>query len=342
MPQQAGKGRIDPFKAPIEGEKENDSQSSKERKTIEMIEKMFSRYKLARQAYDTDWIENYKFFRGKQWKEARPSYRDDSVLNFIHSTIQTIVPIMTDSRPNIETIPENPEDFEFSQIMTQLLRSKWDRDLFSQIVVEAIIDASIYGTSISEQPWNQDLLQGLGDYEFNTVDPLYCYPDPRSRDINDEFGGGFITAIPTDLAEVKREYPKKAHLLKSDISDIDMAKAAKQNMDDYTVRSATDNLTLVQGERPMDGERANQILVITAWMQDDTMIEEKIMEEDKQGNKINKGFRMKKKYPNGRKIKIANKVLLEDIDNPYLDGKFPFAKLVDRIAYRGIPSHPFF
>lgn len=334
MPQQRGKGRIDPMMgASYEGATENKEQSAEERKTVQMVEKLFSRYKQARYPYDANWIENYKFFRGKQWKTARPSYRNSDVLNFIHAAIQTIVPIMTDNRPNIEAVPENPEDFEFAMIMTQLLRSKWDRDQFSQIVAEAIVDACIYGVAISEQPWEQDTHQGLGDFDFRTVDPLYFYPDPRARDVNDSFGKGVITAIPTDLAEVKRKYPDKAHLLKADLSDIDMAKTAKQDMDDYRIRSATDNLTLVEGERPADVNQPDQILVITAWLKDDAIIEEKIQQSDKSGKKIS-GYRTRKKYPNGRKIVTANKVLLEDDENPYLDGEFPFCRLIDHILPR--------
>jgi len=334
MPQQRGKGRIDPIMgAKYEGATENNEQSAKDRKTVQMVEKLFSKYKQARYPYDSNWIENYKFFRGKQWKIARPSYRNSDVLNFIHSAIQTIVPIMTDNRPNIEAVPENPEDFEFAMIMTQLLRSKWDRDQFSQIVAEAIVDACIYGVAISEQPWEQETHQGLGDFDFRTVDPLYFYPDPRARDVNDSFGKGVITAIPTDLAEVKRKYPDKAHLLKADLSDIDMAKTAKQDMDDYRIRSATDNLTLVEGERPADVNQPDQILVITAWLKDDAVIEEKIQQSDKTGKKIS-GYQTRKKYPNGRKIVIANKVLLEDEENPYLDGEFPFCRLIDHILPR--------
>jgi ribosomal protein L34 len=334
MPQQRGKGRVDPMMgAAFEGATENNEQDAQDRKTVMMVEKLFSRYKQARMPYDGNWVENYKFFRGKQWKVARPAYRNSEVLNFIYSAIQTIVPIMTDNRPNIEAVPENPEDFEFAMIMTQLLRSKWDRDQFSQIVAEAIVDACIYGAAISEQPWEQDTHEGLGDFDFRTVDPLHFYPDPRARDVNDNFGKGVITAIPTDLAEVKRKYPKKAHLLKADLSDIDMAKAAKQDMDDYRIRSATDNLTLVEGERPADVDQPDQILVITAWLKDDAIIEEKIQQSDKTGKKVS-GYRTRKKYPNGRKIVVANKVLLEDEENPYLDGEFPFARLVDHILPR--------
>jgi hypothetical protein len=105
-------------------------------------------------------------------------------------------------------------------------------------------------------------------------------------------------------------------------------------MEDYRVRTPTDNLTLVQGERPNDAEGPDQILVITAWLDDDTMVEEKVMEEDSQGKKVHKGFRTRKKYPNGRKVVIANKVLLEDEENPYIDGKKPFARLIDHILPR--------
>ena len=324
-----GTGRISTFQAPSEGQSDLAQQSPKDRETMLMVEKLFARYKQHRHNYDQTWVENYRFFRGNQWKEPRPAYRNVDVLNFTNASIQTIIPILTDNRPNVVTIPENPSDFDFSEIMTQVLTAKWDRDNYSQIVVEALVDAMIYGTAITSQEWNADLLNGLGDYEWKTIDPMYCYPDARSGNINDGKGEGFITAIPTDLAQVKREHPDQAHMLKADLADIDVNKAAKIDQNDFTIRSATDNLTLVQNERPHEKETAPQILVVTAWLDDNAMIEEKVMEKDADGKERQKGFRLKKKYPNGRKVKIANKVLLEDIDNPYIDGKMPFAKLVD-------------
>jgi hypothetical protein len=316
-----------------EGTTSDGEQGEKARKTVKMVEDLFQRAKRARANYDTDWIENYKFFRGRQWTEKRPSYRHSEVLNFIHAAIQTIVPILTDRRPNIETVPENPSDFEFSEIMTQVLRGKWDRESWGQIVAEGIVDACIYGTAISEQPWNPDLLSGLGDYEFKTVDPMYVYPAPESHDINSENNDYLIIAKPHDLNEIKRKYPKRAHKLKSDISDVDMSKTAKIDMDDFRVRSASDNLSLVQGERPMDSDQPNKILLITAWIRDETLIEEEIKTKSEDGT-LKKGFRTKKKYPNGRKIVLASGQLLEDGDNEYLDGKFPYAKLVDYIMPR--------
>lgn len=324
---------IDSKSAVKEGKTQEDTQSMEEKKTVRMVEGLFRRAKRARMQTDADFVENYKFFVGKQWKQARPSYRHSEVLNFTHAAIQTIVPILTDSRPNIETIPENPADFEFSEIMTQLLTAKWDREQWGQIVAEAIVDASIYGTAISEQPWDQDELDGLGDLEFKTVDPVYCYPAPGSTDINSKDNKYFITAVPTDIEEVKRKYPKKAHKLQADISDIDLARTAKLDMDDFKVRSPTDNLTLVQGERAQDMEHPDQILLLTCWIADDTLVEEEIRQKTADGT-LKKGFRTKKKYPRGRKLVIAGGQLLEDEQNPYIDGKFPFARLVDHIMPR--------
>ena len=336
MPKTDGTGRVEAMKgAPGASDAPQEAEQSEEaRKTVRLVEKLFSRYKAHRMNYDSDWVDNYKFYRGEQWAEKRPTYRNNDVLNFTHAAVQTIVPIITDARPNIETIPENPSDFEFSEIMTQLMRAKWDRESYSQIVAEGVVDAMIYGTAISEQQWDQELHDGLGDYRFETVDPLFFYPDPRARDVNDQFGKGVITAIPTDIAEVKRKYPDKAHMIKSDISDLDSATTAKLHMEDYRIRSSSDNYQIVQGDRPQDADNPDQVLVLTAWIDDETMIEEEIVEKDKNGQKVSKGFRQKKKFPNGRKIVIANKILLEDEENPYIDGKKPFAKLVDYILPR--------
>ena len=238
---------IESNSAKKEGTSSGGEQSAKKRKTVKMVEKLFQRAKRERAKYDKDWVENYKFFRGNQWTEKRPSYRHSEVLNFVHAAIQTIVPILTDRRPNIEALPENPSDFEFAEILTQVLRGKWDRETWGQIVAEGIVDACIYGTAISEQPWNPDLLDGLGDYEFKTVDPMYVYPAPDSHDINSDNNDFLIIAKPTDINEVKRKYPKAAHNIKSDISDVDLAKTAKTDMDDYRIRSASDNMSLVQG-----------------------------------------------------------------------------------------------
>jgi hypothetical protein len=317
-----------------EAPKRKAEQGEKEKRVVNMAEKWLTQAKRHRGLFDTNWVSNVKFVEGKQWRERRPSYRHSEVLNLTHAAIQTIIPILTDNRPNIETLPQEPSDFEFSEIMTQILRSKWDIGGFSQIVAEGIVDLATIGTVISKQEWDEDANFGLGEYEFELVDPIHCYPDPNARDVNDKFCRRFQTAVPTDLEEVKRKYPKWAHLLKPNVGDMPLTQQARVEVeDDYRVRSVSDYDMLIQSDRPIDSDRPSQVLLVTTYCHSDEVEEYEIMEKDKEGQEIKK-YQTRKKYPNGRKIVHANGVLLEDIENPYIDGKFPFARGVDHLRPR--------
>ena len=218
--------------------------------------------------------------------------------------------------------------------MTQILRSKWDRRLFSQVVAEGIVDLATYGTVVSCQEYDHDINFGLGDYEFETVDPLYVYPDPEARDVNDKRSRRFQTAVPTNVETVQRKYPEWAHLIKPNVGDVPNAQMARSQLeDDYRVRSVQDYDLLIQSDKPSDKERQEQVLLVTTYCHSDEVEEFEIKEKDENGVE-QKRFQTKKKFPNGRKIVHANGILLEDGENPYIDGKFPFARAQDHIRAR--------
>ena len=328
-------GKLEEHEATSQSKKDGTNQGAKgeqtdvDRRIVKMSEDWLTKSKRHRSRYDQNWVSNVKYAEGNQWTEKRPSYRHSEVLNFTWASIQTIIPILTDNRPNIETLPQEPSDFEFAEIMTQILRSKWDRRQFSQILAEGIIDLATYGTVVSRQEWDEDLDFGLGDYEYQTVDPIYCYPDPNGRDVNDSYSQRFQTAVPTDIDCVKRKYPKWAHLIKANVGELPHGFRTSEDIrDDYRVESASDYGKLVQNEKPADSEGSDQVLLVTTYCLSQEVEEYEIEEKDENGGTVKK-FQTKKKYPNGRKIVHANGVLLSDEENPYIDGKFPFARGVD-------------
>ena len=109
--------------------------------------------------------------------------------------------------------------------------------------------------------------------------------------------------------------------------------ARSQMEDDYRVRSVQDYDLLIQSDKPAESERHEQILLITTWCHSEEVEEFEIKEKDENGTE-KKRFQTKKKFPNGRKIVHANGILLEDGENPYIDGKFPYARGVDHIRAR--------
>src|SRR5690606_27714198 len=82
-------------------------------------------------------------------------------------------------------------------------------------------------------------------------------------------------------------------------------------------------------ERSTDqaGER-DLCMLITCYIKDSDEICEEEYEDEETGEKK---YRQKKKFPKGRKIQLAGKVLLYDIENPYNDGEFPYERGVNYI-----------
>lgn len=308
--------------------------SEDELKAIRLVERLYQDAKRAREKHDKNWIDNYKFFKGKQWKEKRPSYRHSEVINYVFSEIQSVLVILTDNRPNIDVLPQDPSDYEFAQILSQILTSKWDANAWSYVLAEAILDAAIYGTAIAEVPWKSELAEGLGDFTFETVDPLYFYPDPNARHkVNDEYCGHTLTAIPTDVGKLKTKYPDKAAFIKPDTTNLGVDDSTREDADDVKVKSPVDNRVLLESGISYANGKSGQALLLCAYLKSDEVIEECIGNDvDVETGLEKELYQTKKKYPNGRKIEVVGGVLLSDSDNEY--SKFPYARLVDHIMPR--------
>lgn len=324
----------DQFNAPIEGDTRGpEEQSPDEEQAAKLVERLFAEAKAARDSLDTKWTEFYRAFLGDQWKEQRPSYRHSEVINLLFSEVHTLVPLMTDNRPIVETIPEDPSDFEFSGIINKLLSSKWDRDLYNYILAEGIIDASVYGTGIGTVPWDKNRLDGLGDYDFFMMDPFTFFPDPHAWDVNHKTSAYCVTAEPEDPAVIRADYPHKAKLITAgDLGELSLSTTGRGQShlrDDIRFRNPTDRRTMVLDPEHTHGEKSESILKLTLFYKDPSVIEQKVNKEGEPER-----FRKVKKYPNGRKIVTANGITLEDGPLPFDDGNFPFARLVDHAMPR--------
>lgn len=299
-------------------------QSPEEEKTVRMVEKLFREAKAHRSKYDSDWLDNYKMFRGKQWKEQRPYYRHSDVINLIFQSIQSSIPILTDAQASFEYLPMEPNDTQISVALNDLSGSDWQRLNWLMVETEALYDSHIYGTAFTYMGYNPDKNYKAGEIEWCTKDPFYIYPDPAMKEINDEKGRYIIEAEPRTLREIKRLFPSKGHLVKSDVSS---DKDDRTNIREVQYISPTEN-ALMTTDTPRQESSSNKALLVTCYLMDDEFTEEP------KDNGVNTTYTQKLKYPNGRKIVYANGVLLFDDHNPYDDGKFPYQRLINYILPR--------
>lgn len=325
-----------------EGKDASYQPTDEERKVIKMVMRRFERAKKKRKPYDEKWLDNYKFFRGKQWKENRPTYRHSEVINMVFQAIQSSVGAMTDSRPKIEYLPKEPSDLELCDIMNQVLESDWEQGNWLYVLMESIYDAHIYSTGFGDVSFDPEADFGAGKITYQSDDPFYTYPDPSGKDINAEGDRGckeYFYAEPVDVERLKRQYPDKAKFIKPDLTDL--VADSKTQLDQIRYRSPVDARTMVEGnERP--DTSSDQALKITAYLLSDESVEERTPELDEMGEpKLDpvtgaplETLERRLKYPRGRKIVIAGGVLVEDGENCYEDGKIPKFKITNYILPR--------
>ena len=313
------------------GEGSGHNPSPEERKVLQLVDSLYGKAKKYRKKYDQKWIDFYKFFRGKQWKEVRPSYRHSEVLNVVFQTIQSMVPTLTDSRPTLEFLPTIPSQYELADILTKVAENDWVHNNWMMVLTEILFDSHIYGTGFGHCGYDDDANQGLGNICFESQDPFYFFPDPQARDINGRRTKHIIIAEPIDISVLKKEYPDKAAHISADV--LDMSQGDKSDIDQTLFRSPVDSRMLVEGGAGLDAAANNQALKITVYLKDEDVEEvEKI--EPCVGGMPESTTEQRLKYPNGRKIVVAGGVVLEDGPMEYEDGLFPFARMINYVLPR--------
>lgn len=310
-------------------------QSEEDQRCVKYVMRLFQKYKKHRERYDRNWLHYYKMFRGDQWDGIKmPRFRQKEIINMIWESIQSNVPLQTDVRPRLTFVPEEPSDMEFAQILTEISNADWERNNWLMPLTEVIIDGYLYGTGFGHPGYDARADFGLGSATFESEDPFYCYPDPECRQINDRYSRGFITAVPTCTERLKAEYPHLEMQIKSDIQDV--IQSSKTALNDFKYRTTnTDrdmpDVSFLEGKE----SGSPRTLVITAYLLPDDMDE--LVEPDGTDESGEPKYKktMKKKYPNGRVIKIACGLKLEDKPSlPFEHGEIPFCKYVNYILPR--------
>lgn len=317
-------------KSAYESKPVNYQPTDEEERAIKLAESCFQKSKKARKLYDEKWLDYYRMFRGRQWLEARPSYRHSEVINLIFRAIQSQVPILTDTRPRPQFIPTEPSDTEIAQVLNDLLASDWNRNDWDMTIVESLYNGHFYGTYFASVGYDEKADYGAGSVTFESEDTFYCYPDPNARDINHRTSNYFVWAEPVAVDQLKRDYPKVAEFIKPDL--IDFSKRQRVNFkEQIRYKSPLDNRTVIEGQGAydMDG-MGSETLKIEVYIHDQEFIEDQIdvPREDIAPSTEGTGtvYVQKLKYPKGRKICIASGVLLSDGPLPYEDKKFPYVR----------------
>ena len=314
-----------PLTDPINADSQN-SNMSEDQQEVKLVLALLDQGKQAKTDVVKDWDKRWDFYCGTQWDQGRPAYKSSPVYNIIRSSIQAILPILTDAHPGFNVIPEEPADYSFADTLSKLTESWWDKSSLDHTLIEIIMDSFIYDAGIAKITWDPDLQDGIGDVKMDCVDPRDIYIPPQARDFDKDCP--FVVHLTKkSVGELKIKFPDKASLIKPDADTKTQEENKSQNKTDVTLISPIDKKSSISNSMPSSGGDDRSLATVAeCWIEDNTL------EEYQEENEI----KFKKRYPRGKVITILpfQRVLLQSVENPYKHGKKPFVRFVDTILPR--------
>lgn len=162
------------------------------------------------------WLWLDKLYRGRQWQGDAPEHKSRPVLNFTFSLIESIIPRITDNRPEVLVMArDSGEDKQLAEQLQRVHPYLWYVNRMHTKLPEVVRTMAKYGTAIMKTIWDPDFhTEDVGDVRYSVVHPMNFYPDPRASDIP-EMEYCFVRSIKP-MEFFHRRWPDKGRLVVPD------------------------------------------------------------------------------------------------------------------------------
>lgn len=160
-------------------------------------------------AYDKNikknWPRWHSLYEARHWDGSQRPWMSTPVINLTFSVIQTIVPILTDSRPQIAVVPRVPETDKVAEVLSTIVEWLWESCDMDIKLPKVMTNAMIFGNAFVKVLWDPSLRGGLGDIRIEEVDPSLVFVSPHARTLED--ADWVIHAENVRRSVVERLYP---------------------------------------------------------------------------------------------------------------------------------------
>jgi len=308
----------------------------------EKVNNLVTEAKQSKAALERGWKELREFYEGDQWDKKRPTWRANNVINASFANVETSVAIIMSMLPKLIARPANETAVDTADRVTSALSFLWKKLKIRKSMLLSLKDSQIYGTGAMKVTWsneagedrwldlvdeegNPQLDDGgeragkvvrLGEVCVRRVSPFHFHPDPLALSVED--AAYIVEAKEVDMDHIRKRYPEKAHLVTADTQGIPTLDRIWSNrapiVDPSHDRGGAEGYSSSLPAR-------SRVTLYEVWVRSlgllygpDEVVDYKALYEQ---------------YPGGRVITIAGSVILNDMPNPFDDGKFPYILLPD-------------
>lgn len=304
-----------------------------------MLSRLIHLYEVAvsdKSRWTKHWKTNYRFYMGQQWG-TRPEWKSSPIENHVFSKIETMVPILTDNRPKIDTLPRQPEYMEYAETIQKLMNYLWTRNNMDQVLASVVKDMLLFGKGFFYAYWDED----AGEVKIEAVAPQNIFPDPRATSVKD--ARYMIHVLQMSRTDVAMRWPDSNGLMRRgamtvpDPGDFRRIVADNQRSPIHSGYQYPEDaggtletvVPWVKADLDSGAQEDETVQVVQFWIRDPEVIETNL--RDGEGNTLFENGQpimvRQPKYPGGRHIIVVGDRVVHDDVNPFVHGRFPYVEL---------------
>lgn len=208
----------------------------------EIVNKVWSDYRYAmekKSELHKKWRKYEKFYKNDQWSDVKiDPNRIKPTINYVFTTVESLMPYLTTNVPDPIILPTNPEDEQVARDLTKIVKIILEKNGIEKYLQIGERERLKFGTCIWKVFFDPSKHNGLGDVAFEIVDPVNFFIDPN--EVNDLQNADFCgTSVRRSIEYLKKRYPEKANEIEADQMNSEITVYDTEDEEDPRNRQAT-------------------------------------------------------------------------------------------------------
>lgn len=281
-----------------------------ETETLNRVLNRFETVRRYRLNFEPIWLQSYRNYINFRKKEAEGKANVFIPLTYyIVETLTAHILSLYSVRPLVLIHPREPQDEINARILTELINYQLQRIEFNSIIENIVKSASLYGTGVAKIFWEKrEVVKSINPILPPVVLEDYDAPVIEPIDIFDFYIDWYATDLQNASYIIHRTY-----------EDLEKLQAMQEAGIYMNV------------EKLKEGER----MVRTDDFKTEKYALRQTQEQTTYTDKYTTKIELLEYWEKNRVITVANRrVVLRDIDNPFIHNKFPFAM----VRFNSIPN----
>lgn len=164
-----------------------------------------------------DWKRYAMIYQGQHWSGNQKEWQSTPTIPLSTAAVNSLVPVVTDQRPQIAIVPRQPEDSKISNVLRSIIEWLWEENNCDIKLPTTELDSFIFGNGFWKVIWNPLLRGGLGDIQIVQVDPTCMFFNPEAKDIDDAERIEHVEQM--SLKRIEMLWPEKGPLVTASVKD---------------------------------------------------------------------------------------------------------------------------